>query len=76
MRDGNLDDAVELIVKCFRRGGKLLMCGNGGSAADCAHIVGELAKGFVSRRPLAPELRARIGKPWRTDCNADCRRWI
>ena len=40
------------------------MCGNGGSAADCAHIVGELAKGFVSRRPLAPELRARIGKPW------------
>ena len=30
----------------------MLLCGNGGSAADCDHIVGELAKGFLSRRQL------------------------
>ena len=33
-------------------GGKLLACGNGGSAADADHIVGELMKGFLHQRPL------------------------
>ena len=33
------------IYKCF-------VCGNGGSAADCEHIVGELMKGFLKKRPL------------------------
>ncbi|MBQ3889457.1 MAG: SIS domain-containing protein, partial [Clostridia bacterium] len=33
-------------------GGKLLVCGNGGSAADCEHIVGELMKGFHKKREL------------------------
>lgn len=56
--------ALSAIVDSFRAGGKLLLCGNGGSAADCAHIVGELAKGFLSRRPLDNELRARIGADW------------
>ncbi|MBO7404479.1 MAG: SIS domain-containing protein, partial [Clostridia bacterium] len=32
-------------------------CGNGGSAADADHIVGELAKGFLKKRPLPGELR-------------------
>ncbi|QHW31543.1 SIS domain-containing protein [Paenibacillus rhizovicinus] len=36
----------------FREGGKLLLCGNGGSAADCEHIAGELMKGFMLRRAL------------------------
>ena len=35
-----LNLAVELITDCFRRGGRLLVCGNGGSAADSAHITG------------------------------------
>ena len=35
-----------------RRGGKLLACGNGGSCADADHIVGELMKGFLLKRPL------------------------
>lgn len=64
MCEESFERAVELMVRSFRCGGKLLLCGNGGSAADCAHIVGELAKGFMSRRPLPCELRARIGEPW------------
>lgn len=36
----------------FQSGGKLLLCGNGGSAADCEHIAGELMKGFLLKRPL------------------------
>jgi len=35
----------------YRQGRKLLLCGNGGSASDCEHIVGELMKGFLLRRP-------------------------
>ena len=64
MREESFERAADMLVSCFLSGGKLLLCGNGGSAADCAHIVGELAKGFVSRRPLSAELRARIGEDW------------
>jgi D-sedoheptulose 7-phosphate isomerase len=49
--------ACELLIGCFEAGGKLLVCGNGGSAADADHIVGELMKGFVLARPLGPGLR-------------------
>lgn len=48
----DLQQAAEVIVTCFRQGGKLLVCGNGGSAADAEHIVGELMKGYLRRRPL------------------------
>lgn len=50
-----LDRAVELIVESMKKGGRLLVCGNGGSAADSAHIVGELVKGFLKKRPLPAE---------------------
>ncbi len=56
--------AAEKISACFERGGKLLLCGNGGSAADCAHIAGELAKGFLKKRPLPEALRDAIGEDW------------
>lgn len=38
----------------LRAGGKLLLAGNGGSAADAEHWTGELLKGFCSKRPLSP----------------------
>ena len=60
----NLDRAVETLTNCFRRGGKLLLCGNGGSAADCAHILGEFVKSFCKRRPLDARLKAAIGEEW------------
>ena len=47
-----------LLADCYRAGGKLLVCGNGGSCADCDHIVGELCKGFLSLRPLGDADRA------------------
>lgn len=45
----------------FKKGGKLLICGNGGSAADSDHIVGELMKGFRKKRPLSQEKREKLG---------------
>lgn len=56
-----LQKAVGMLVECFERGGKLLVCGNGGSSADSAHIVGELVKGFCKKRPLPKELQHKIG---------------
>ena len=47
--------AFDLLASVYRNGNKLLVCGNGGSAADSEHIVGELMKGFLKRRPLAAE---------------------
>lgn len=47
-----IERAFEIVRTCYRNGGKLLLCGNGGSAADCEHIVGELMKGFMLRRPV------------------------
>ena len=50
-----IENAAEELCACFARGGKLLICGNGGSAADAIHIAGELLKGFLKKRPLSPE---------------------
>lgn len=46
----DIEAAVDAICRMHREGGKLLLCGNGGSAADCEHISGELLKGFILRR--------------------------
>lgn len=43
--------AYEKMLACYENGGKMLFCGNGGSAADAEHIVGELMKGFLLKRP-------------------------
>jgi len=51
----DIELAVGAIVSMHRDGGKLLLCGNGGSAADCEHISGELLKGFLSKRSLADD---------------------
>ena len=56
-----LKKAVDMLVECFETGRKLLVCGNGGSSADSAHIVGELVKGFCKKRPLPKTLCEKIG---------------
>ncbi len=44
------------IVECYQNGGKLLLCGNGGSAADAQHIAAELVSRFyMEREPLSAE---------------------
>jgi phosphoheptose isomerase len=52
--------AFEALVICYRQGGKVLICGNGGSAADSEHIVGELMKGFLLERKIQPEDEGKI----------------
>ena len=54
--------ALEIMTECYKNGGKILLCGNGGSAADCEHIVGELLKDFLIKRPLSDEMRADMRK--------------
>lgn len=44
--------SFEIMRDSYQAGGKLLVCGNGGSAADAEHIVGELMKGYLVKRPL------------------------
>ena len=49
-----IDDAIALAADSLRAGGKILLCGNGGSAADSQHIAAELVGRFVTERaPLA-----------------------
>ena len=48
-------DAFLALRDCFAGGGKLLICGNGGSYADAEHIAGELMKGFFLKRPVSAE---------------------
>ena len=52
----SIRQAYQALEECFLAGGKLLVAGNGGSAADSDHIVGELMKGFVKKRPLPDSL--------------------
>lgn len=48
-------NACNLIINTYKNSGKVLVCGNGGSAADSEHIVGELMKGFLSCRKVTDE---------------------
>ena len=50
--ESEIKEATELLIKTFENGNRLYICGNGGSAADADHIVGELMKGFLKKRPL------------------------
>lgn len=59
---GEIEKAKDMLIACYGRGGKVLLCGNGGSAADCEHIVGELMKGFLSKRPLSSGQKAAMQK--------------
>lgn len=53
--------ACSILEKTFKNGGKLLLCGNGGSAADCTHIAGELLKTFKKPRQITGKFRKIVG---------------
>lgn len=55
----DIAQAFELMRDCYRADGKVLLCGNGGSAADADHWAGELLKGFCKKRPLS---KSRLGR--------------
>ena len=54
--ENEIRSAAGCLIECYKNGGKLLLCGNGGSASDADHIVGELMKSFSKKRAIAPEL--------------------
>jgi len=56
----DIQATFEILRTCYRHGGKLLTCGNGGSAADAEHIVGELMKGYLLKRPIPAEMRLKL----------------
>jgi D-sedoheptulose 7-phosphate isomerase len=53
-------NAYEILVASYENGGKLLVAGNGGSASDADHIVGELMKGFLLPRNISDELSEKL----------------
>lgn len=57
---GDLLSAYLLLQHCYEQKGIVLICGNGGSAADAEHIAGELMKGFLLNRPLSPDEQKRF----------------
>jgi len=58
----DIEKVRNVLQETFETGHKLLLCGNGGSAADCEHIAGELLKGFERKRPLGAELRDKLAR--------------
>lgn len=67
-----IEAAEAALIGAFKGGKKLLLCGNGGSCADCEHIVGELLKGFLSKRPLSDVQKARM----KTRCPEICNEYL
>ena len=58
--EGEIAKAFDLLLTCYRGGGKVLTCGNGGSAADAEHIVGELLKKFRKHRDIDSGIAAKL----------------
>jgi len=56
-----IEQAFEIMRSAFASGRKLLVCGNGGSAADADHFCAELLKGFSQTRALGPGWREKLG---------------
>lgn len=54
--------AFLLLNEAVRSGHKILICGNGGSAADSEHIVGELLKSFKKKRPISSDVYAKLAE--------------
>ena len=55
-------EAFFVMADCYENGGKLLIAGNGGSAADAEHIAGELMKSFKIPRPVSTEFARKLAE--------------
>ncbi len=58
--ENEIRQMCDAVIKGYESGGKLLVCGNGGSCADAEHIVGELMKGFLKKRPVPDKKKAQM----------------
>ena len=55
-----ITEAYQILRNSIGQGGTVFVCGNGGSHADADHIIGELSKGFLSKRTVPAEIASRI----------------
>jgi D-sedoheptulose 7-phosphate isomerase len=55
-----IEEACNQLIACYEQGGKVLVCGNGGSCSDSDHIVGELMKSFELKRPLNQNVQEKL----------------
>jgi len=55
-----LEEAVQVTATAVQHGGTVFVCGNGGSSADAEHIVGELMKSFLLKRPATDKVKRRL----------------
>jgi D-sedoheptulose 7-phosphate isomerase len=55
-----IEEACNQLIACYEQGGKILVCGNGGSCSDSDHIVGELMKSFELKRPVRSEIQQKL----------------
>ena len=58
----SIRETFEYLVRSFVSGGRLYICGNGGSASDALHIIGELGKSFVRNRALDEAFLGHVDK--------------
>ena len=58
--ENDIITAENMMLDTYYKGGKILACGNGGSCSDANHIVGELMKGFLLKRPMTADIRAKF----------------
>ena len=67
----DIDAALDLIRNTYISGGTVYVCGNGGSCSDSDHIVGELMKGFLKRRPVTTEEKEKFKELFGDESFAD-----
>ncbi|BBH22124.1 phosphoheptose isomerase [Paenibacillus baekrokdamisoli] len=67
-----IQQSFSLLETCYRHNGKVLVAGNGGSAADSEHIVGELMKGFMLTRPVPQSFRHQFAQFFPEEANEVC----
>ena len=63
----DISRAFELMKSAYRNNGIILACGNGGSAADAEHMVGEMMKTFKLPRPLPDDLKERLTHDYKNE---------
>ncbi|MBO5713640.1 MAG: SIS domain-containing protein [Clostridia bacterium] len=58
--ENKINNAIEILKRCYESGNKILLIGNGGSSADCAHFAGELLNKFNVKRPISNDFYAKL----------------
>lgn len=66
---GDIQKAYQSMCECFLKGNQLFICGNGGSASDSLHIVGELMKEFAIKRPIDGETANELRRMYPGEAN-------